>query len=148
MSGDLVFDGLGDGRQIVIKVLTPKLCLSLLAGIVEEFGGDHVYEKICRREGDVAGCFNWDKVNNCPSCLVGHVMHRWGIPAEFLAENQASSAHGLCTDINYSEDLLFTVEEGTIRILQEVQESQDFGRPWGTALARGLRAFLSLDDED
>jgi hypothetical protein len=133
-------------KDLAFKVLTPKLCLSLLAEIVEEFGGDHVYEKICRPGSDIAGCLNWDKVNDCPSCLVGHVMHRFGIPAEFLASNSASSAHGLCTDINYSEDLLFTVEDATFQILMAVQEAQDFGRPWGTALALGVKAFLAVSE--
>lgn len=131
-----------------MKTLTAKKALSLLAEVVADFGGGHVYEKICRPGASLAGCYNWDTVNNCPSCLVGHVMYRWGVPGEFLSMHLGASAQELSADINASYHLEFQVEHDAMAVLAEAQGIQDAQKTWGSALAGAVKAYACLEDVD
>ena len=129
-----------------IKVLSPELCLDLISDLVIDKGGQFIYEQICsvNSEGQKVGpnCYNWDRVNNCPSCLVGQVMFAWGIPAKWLSEWHATSAYDLISRINAEPSLDFEVTRGAAKILGEVQMHQDVSKPWGTALAHGVKVYL------
>ncbi len=133
---------------IVVKVMTAEICLKLLADIVEKFGGDHVYQRLCPAESENAegGCYNWDRDLGCPSCLVGQVMFAWGIPGEFLSGHHEVSSGVLVNAINRDATLPFTVGTLADQILFDVQDSQDCGKPWGTALAKGIQVYLKHKD--
>jgi hypothetical protein len=116
--------------------ITMKQVMNVMCQVVGEFGVDHVYTKI----NDT--CLNWDKEKDCPSCLVGHVLHRVGISREFLIEH---STDGVASVLFYFKwDIGIRVEEGVSSILGVAQNEQDAGNTWGYALGRALKEYDTI----
>ncbi len=126
------------------SMITRVAVLDLMCQIVAEFGVDHVYTRI--NLGGFAGCYNWDTVNNCPSCLIGHVMHRLGADAEFLAANTGEQATSLL--IKFTQRSGLTLEYGVIDVLGAAQVVQDEGGTWGVALHDALNEHLKIGPRD
>lgn len=97
--------------------------LDLLTEVVAEAGPDFVYKspgQYCRYE-----------YKGQPSCLVGRVLNRLGVPVEALA--------GLDEDYPAVNDVDFvslglSLPDDAVIALQAVQEWQDEGNKWGDAL--------------
>ncbi|KAF4408621.1 hypothetical protein [Streptomyces lycii] len=66
--------------------------------------------------------------NGAPSCLVGHVLHRLGVPLDVLREREGDKA------LHVARDLL-SVSDVTAGCLNRAQIRQDDGETWGDAIA-------------
>jgi len=105
--------------------------------VVAERGADYVYKKPTNTFG-VLTCLYVDQ--DQPSCLVGHVLHRLGVPLETLksADQFSFPATDVCCDLLRGS--AFDDEE-IGHFLDAVQSRQDIGRTWGEALQNGLEAL-------
>src|SRR5699024_10319674 len=115
------------GGRPVTKELKPNLLegktaddfLETAEAVIREMGReDFVYEP----PDPYAGCLYCDPETGDPSCLIGHVLHRWGV-LEYAEEEM---------------DALFVLEEQLgcadaelSNLAQEMQSMQDEGRTWG-----------------
>jgi hypothetical protein len=121
--------------------ITMKQVLDLMCQIVGEYGIDYQYEPPVgidyQYEPPVGGnCVNWDRAGDCPSCLIGHIMFRLGVPKDFLSPNASLDAGPLLDGI--AVHFGATWEDGVSEVLQEAQLMQDAGRRWGEALRVAL----------
>lgn len=111
--------------------LTYTTAVEILDGLVEEFGDDYVYPR-----GENGKC---DYVRDGkPSCIVGHVLAKVGVPIERLEVADAGvfgcgvSAFGLLSALHAEYVLRF---DGSVRnLLTEAQCRQDGSAPWGEAV--------------
>jgi hypothetical protein len=114
--------------------ITMKSALDAMCQIVGEHGVDHVYLKV------YGSCVNWDVGRDCPSCPIGHVMHRLGVDREFMwhhaSVNAADLVDYICRDAENAH-----VEDGVATILVEAQKVQDSSGTWGQALYAALEAY-------
>lgn len=133
-----------------VKILTAKKALGLLANVVAEHGVGHVYEKIAEDDRFPACMYvqRDEEGKDCPSCLVGHVMHRFGVPLEALRRSNRDGVYTLSLDIDRDPDLPFGISNGAATVLGEAQNSQDEGDPWGIALAKAVHVYAELEAED
>lgn len=60
-----------------------------------------------------------------PSCLIGHVLYRWGV-LDQVRETAAVVALGL---LGANDELAF--------VAQDIQDAQDEGQTWGESLMQG-----------
>lgn len=121
------------------KSMTASEVLEIMAQVVAEFGNSFVYEKVV--QGNYPMCFNWH--DGCPSCLIGHVMHRWGMPESFLAQFTSS---GIST-LNYHMAFRHPdvkIDQVAIEAMMEAQSAQDEGVPWGACLAAARQKVAEL----
>lgn len=116
--------------------ITMKQVLDAMCQVVGEFGVDYVYTKI----ND--SCLNWDEDRDCPSCLVGHVLHRVGISREFLIEHNPKGAGSVL--YYFWDDSGVSAEESVPHILGVAQHVQDRGGTWGEALRRALAEYETV----
>lgn len=107
------------------ETLDRETALRLLGEVVADFGEDYVYPTELR---DVEGvCLYW--ASGKPACLVGHVLHRWGVDVELLK----GGAYDLPNQgVALTEDAL--------EVLADAQRAQDQRMTWGYALERAQRA--------
>lgn len=114
--------------------LTLDKTKELLTEAVAEKGAEYVYTN---PEGVPGGS---DSLANCyyvhgsqPGCIVGHVLHKAGVPLETLTEHETRPAGFVLRSL---ED--FDLDHNTLRLLDDVQERQDRGVPWGEAVQQAL----------
>lgn len=127
-----------------MKVLTAKAALGLLADVVLEHGTDTIYKKV--KEGDAESCVY--VLNEAPSCLVGHVLSRFGIPLDFMGSlmRNTLAASSLCYKINNEAKIALTISDDAAIVLGDAQDAQDSGQTWGTALAVATRTYVGLGE--
>jgi hypothetical protein len=128
------------------SMITRVAVLDLMCQVVSEFGVDHVYKRIPGRDGSFAGCYNWDIENNCPSCLIGHVVYRLGASPELLTACVGDAASSLISKFVHQSGL--RLEYGVMDVLGAAQQSQDDGRTWGEALRDALIEHLEIGLSD
>jgi hypothetical protein len=118
--------------------LNRSLVDTYLDEAVAEFGGDYVYSK-----SDTGSC-NYVR-DGAPSCLVGQVLAKAGVPLDRLVvADQGQYGGGVPAD-----DLLAElVEEGVLRydgeaitLLSVAQHRQDSGSPWAAAVRAARNAL-------
>jgi hypothetical protein len=100
---------------------------------------DYVYEAPeAQREG-LLYCFyvhnDGEAGVEVPGCIVGHVLHRLGVPLDSLAQHEGKGAHVVAEEfLEIQGDLTRDAEFA----LCEAQGNQDTGRPWGESVAIAL----------
>lgn len=110
-----------------IVPLTRVRAEELLAELVTEFGADYVYEP-----PDGTACvYVWDGE---PSCGVGHVLYRAGVPLDVLRAVDGTYVAGVHEAVVF-EDF---AEPAALDLLSDFQDGQDASVPWGEALRRAL----------
>lgn len=113
-----------------------------LRAVVAERGPEYVYERI---QGTGFVCIYWDRAKDCPSCLVGHLLARFGftnLPA-FIEGKSVDAAIWGSLDRD-SEFATFWRERFTVpalRLLSAAQTEQDAGATWGSALRTAEAAY-------
>jgi hypothetical protein len=108
----------------------------ILKGLVAE-RPDYVYEQIESNTGNDLGCFYWN--SGAPSCGVGHVLHRAGVPDTAIAwlDTRESGAVYKVPGTNASdlhEVLPEHVTPEAARYFSVFQLEQDAGATWAQAL--------------
>lgn len=105
--------------------ITADEARELLQRAVNEKGADYVYPERfnCRYFNEDGG----------PSCIVGHVLDYKGLTLDDVpgVENTAAL-------LTIRGDGVIKCDDLTSRALQEAQNVQDCGEPWGYALAEAL----------
>jgi hypothetical protein len=109
------------------KRLTYNRAVELLERAVQEKGADYAMPKN-EDGGGVVGCVYFDEKTKKPSCLVGHALAYDGFTYEDLGVNnrRAISCVG--------PELYDRLADRTRRLLVHVQDDQDNGATWGSAL--------------
>jgi hypothetical protein len=120
-------------------IITPEVALDTLREVVAEAGEDYTYPPAMKGEACtyVAG--------GKPSCLIGRVLFKLGVPLERLEE--ADRAQGGTGEPAF--ELLGTLKgEGVVdvdldvrHLFSEAQFAQDNGSCWGSALAAATTEF-------
>jgi len=120
------------------KKLTPKKTLKLLEDIVKGrenyiYSSGRVDEDEYGEESEDGNCY-YANEDGSPSCIVGHVLSRFD-PNLFtqVVELEQSIIIGIVDVSKNIPDFPVTVE--ALRVLKMVQDSQDNGAQWGSALA-------------
>jgi hypothetical protein len=111
-------------REIMTEThepLTLDRVMPVLREVVAE-RPDFVYEE---PDGGTTCYYVWE---DCPSCLVGHVLHRLGVPLEVMAERNTAQVHARGFAAAVGLTWLAT------RALKHAQDQQDAGEPWSAAL--------------
>jgi hypothetical protein len=118
--------------------LTHSLIDTYLDEAVAEFGEDYVYSR-----GGSGSC-NYVR-NGAPSCLVGQVLAKAGVPLERL--KRADEGHfdnGVPADdllVELRQEGVLTCDSEVVSLLSEVQWRQDEGTSWGSVV-RFARNYL------
>ena len=124
-------------------IVTRDRVVEVTKQVVAEHGMEHVYEKpmVNRLGGEMAMCLYVH--NGRPSCLVGHVLHRLGVPLDVLAQgdDQSQDASSMCYEVLYNTDF---ADEMIASFLSTVQATQDAGYTWGYALESGLKLLAEI----
>jgi hypothetical protein len=120
--------------------------LALLAAEVRTEGPQFIYKKDERvdENGDMQGINCRYVEDGNPSCLVGRVLFRAGVPIEAISalDTQFEGISESIQDAKFPDDVNLTLDAR--EVLQAAQTSQDAGQTWGEA----LRAALSVDTDD
>jgi hypothetical protein len=95
--------------------------LSILDGLVAEFGEDYVYS---RPEGK-SSCYNWHLEEGKPGCIIGHAMSRLGAPDSLLIANEGCGSNMLSEKVSEYLDLEFTTR--ALEVMAMAQSYQDAG---------------------
>ncbi len=111
--------------------ITKDRALELLREIVAEYGEDWVYAS--RDDGTTCTYTRQGQ----PSCLIGHVLHRAGVPIEHLATLDRGDTPSIGTT---TVDWGIEITPDARRVLGVAQHAQDDGSSWGTALAMAEEA--------
>lgn len=113
-----------------------ETALAELRAVVTEFGDDYVYG------GDIDGCVY--VLDGQPSCIVGQVLHRVGVPITTLETFDTASFEGESAPVSelQRKDLLtaasIALDSDAFEVLRVAQKYQDNGHTWGTALAEAV----------
>jgi hypothetical protein len=102
--------------------------------VVGERGENYIYEKPINAFGTPVCVYVYESQ---PSCLVGHILHRLGVPLETLGEGDrlSFSASDVCMDLLAGTSFYDTEISA---FLDSLQSEQDTGHTWGEALQVGL----------
>ena len=118
--------------------LNRSLVDTYLDEAVAEFGEDYVYSQ------DDTGSCNYVR-NGAPSCLVGQVLAKAGVPLDRLAAADCGAfGGGTCANDlleELAEEGILSYDSQVIRLLFKVQYRQDSGYTWGDSV-RGARNAL------
>lgn len=122
----------------------------LAAEIVEEVGPDFKY----REPGDGSQCVyveihrDRDRQMAWPSCLVGHILVRGGVPLNCFADVNATEIQKAYFDALGS---VVELDDDTLYWLDEVQSRQDAGDTWADSVHQAdldLEEHLEMLAED
>lgn len=110
--------------------ITFDMALEALNAVVDEKGGDYVYEGGRMSRTYVA----YDE----PSCIVGNALHRLGVPIPTLVEVDRSAIGGEVVSSRKVLDVLessgFILDNDAVMLLATAQVMQDAEIPWGDAV--------------
>lgn len=118
--------------QTETKLITLDEVNELLADIVSQVPEDYVYinpEGRSAASGPI-GC-EYASRDGSPSCLVGHVLHRLGLPV-YHSETQPGQGWAVTWGFEHPHEEHFTPE--AVSRLARVQSRQDQGTPWREAI--------------
>lgn len=112
-----------------MEALTLDRAQQLAREVVEEFGADYVYPEEHRQF--CAGVKMCVYVHDGkPSCLVGQILARHGVPVVDMALMEFRGA------FKVTQDLVPGTPLDTLRFLDRIQGQQDEGWSWGSVLDR------------
>lgn len=114
-----------------MKDLDLKTAIALVRDAIAEKGEDYVYQKVNNT------CVY--SVNGEPSCLVGEVLIRHGVEANWFDETSSNSEPAEDVARMAGADYDFEAPFSTRAFLSNIQASQDEGISWGDALRMALK---------
>lgn len=109
--------------------------LATLREAVAEKGADYIYTtpEGVQANGNVVCSY----VHNGgePGCIVGNVLHRWGVGLDALLRIEGSTATILGSGVWHDGRTERYLSRPVAGVLVAAQRAQDRGEPWGMALA-------------
>lgn len=113
-----------------MAVITYDMALEALNAVVDEKGGDYVYEG-----GRMSRTYAaYDE----PSCIVGNALHRLGVSISTLTEMDRRTIDGAAISSRKVLEVLegsgFILDNGSVMLLATAQVLQDAEIPWGDAV--------------
>lgn len=109
---------------------TPEQTLKYLREAVAERGEDYVYPnelKMYYRDGPEPTMCRYVKPDGSgPACIVGVVLHKYGVSLETLAEHETEAGWRVARELG--------VDTRSRQMLSTAQDAQDGGKTWGAAL--------------
>jgi len=100
-----------------------------LNAIVDELGDDFVYTpKPYNIKGIETRCVYVHQ--DCPDCLIGKILHRMGVPLDFLLVCEGLPATSVCNQLRQIPGNSFLTSRVS-EILDKAQKEQDRGEPYG-----------------
>lgn len=125
-------------------LLDAATAMRLLEEVVADKGEDYVYEPhpftyACQYLHD-----------DEPGCLVGHVLHRHGVPIEVIRQWEGRTAQYLATGKSLltlssaRPELEPLADHPAASILIAAQQAQDVSLPWGKALQAARARFEAI----
>ncbi|PSL04165.1 hypothetical protein CLV30_106170 [Haloactinopolyspora alba] len=122
-----------------------RAALRLLEEVVEGNEG-YVYEDEDGVPADSTMCHYVHRTEggSAPGCIVGHALHRAGVPISNLLEIEGSTI-----GTEQAARVGVALEGRAVDVLSAAQAAQDVGETWGEALehARAVAAEAAADDE-
>ena len=113
-----------------MAVITYDMALEALNAVVDEKGGDYVYEGGRMSRTYVA----YDE----PSCIVGNALHRLGVSISTLTEMDRRTIDGAAISSRKVLEVLegsgFILDNDAVMLLATAQVLQDAEIPWGDAV--------------
>lgn len=94
---------------------------------------DHIYD---RGPGGDKNCVY--QRERKPSCIVGHALHRLGLPIHDLEEFDLHEDSGIGEIIDVHEDLFDVDDVEAVGYIVITQNHQDTGWTWGDAVGRSF----------
>lgn len=119
-----------------MEPLTRERAVELAREVVAEVGADFVYKSPDASPGGF-----YVHPGDKPGCLVGHVLLRHGVPVETLKQY-----NDLGVFLLHGETSLLS--DGASAFLEEAQDLQDNGKPWGRAVADATLASVPDEEDD
>ncbi|MEV8056544.1 hypothetical protein AB0P37_08455 [Streptomyces antimycoticus] len=104
---------------------------------VVESSPDHVYSAPVGMSNGNGTCFYVHRTEDgtkTPGCLVGHALHRLGVPLATLEKWEGTSATGVIEGITTLDECASAVQ-----LANEAQMAQDTGQCWSESLATAER---------
>lgn len=159
---DIVGAVLAELPPLVEETPVQEIC-RILDQLVKEKGSDYVYpfssdsdnldgdcryvDYVAKDGGEIVSAWLPDDVEMQkavettydmePSCIVGHLVHRAGVPLEHLLGANTDSIENLWESYNFMPQRWNGSENEKIRAaLSKLQSAQDVGTSWGDAVAR------------
>lgn len=127
-----------------LENVTPTEALDTLRAVVSGHE-DYVYAAPAHQVQPGASCFyvhhNTETGEKSPGCVVGHVLNRLGVSLDTLMGYEGTRADQVIQDLT-REDLQPTPRPHVTylrRLLDQAQQCQDNGAPWGDALERASK---------
>ena len=122
-----------------------RRALEMLIDVVDQYGEDTVYEKVPLTQGnqviEVGGTGCRYQYQRQPSCIVGHVLHRAGVPMDVLENLDMSGSP--------AGSIYGTVKDPDARtVLDAAQIKQDAGETWGDALRAAKEQYERIQKRD
>ncbi len=74
---------------------------------------------------------------DAPGCVVGHILHRLGVPLEDLSYYEGLRANSVLLDLGDEE--VIKMPNRAVSLLQCMQGEQDTGKTWGEAYFSALK---------
>jgi hypothetical protein len=117
-----------------VITLTEEQAVTLMRQVVFEYGEDYTYTAPEVEDPDlgVSGSTCMYVLNNKPSCLLGHVLHRAGVPLQTLHQHEYSLVSALFKPVGDIEPPC-RAEPYLVEALLAAQSQQDNGQSWGEA---------------
>lgn len=114
-----------------MELINLDQAIGLAEQVVQERGADYIYiNPDGESSADGADCRNWDCDADQPSCVVGWILYRAGVPKEELIRANDEDVYVFK---NYLED----GDDGkTFVFLSHLQNCQDMGETWGDSLEK------------
>ena len=113
-----------------MTVIAFDMALEALNAVVDEKGGDYVYEGGRMSRTYVA----YDE----PSCIVGNALHRLGVSISTLTEMDRRTIDGAAISSRKVLEVLegsgFIIDNDAVMLLATAQVLQDAEIPWGDAV--------------
>lgn len=128
---------------------TDEQVIDVMRAVVAEVGPGFVYERPAPSDtyGDVCMYVHTDDAGNPrPGCIVGHVLHRLGVPLDVLASHEKNGAMGMINALQARHVISMTE---TVRcMLHNMQSDSDDGRPWGAIVSENIEAYHRIKSGD
>lgn len=126
--------------MVDLRHKTVKDALEALDNAVKDRGEDFVYPEEWKTK--LGSCMYFH--GSCPACIVGHVLHQWGLKHDTIAYGEHSTLGEAEAPLGGLNTFL---SEGVLEVLTAAQIAQDEDTPWGEAVRQAHESAATLGED-